>query len=337
MLLGRYEVTECVRLRGQVAEFWATDPTHGHNVLLKTTAEAAPLEEIVREKFKREAIALRQFEHQGTMQLLDAGMHGERPVLVFDAPSGRLLSRALRDGATWSVPASLRMAHTLVETLALLHLRGWVHRDVRPSNVWLEPSDGNMRLTLGGFGLCGPPGSTALQGAVSHVAPELLRGGRATPTSDVYALGITLYEMFTGEPPLEARTPQAMLRAHLNHSPKPLDRVVPAFGEQCPGAVMLVHECIDRNPNIRPRDAADVLDRMGAFMDKFKVATTLQEVAPGLEEITAAGSTSQQWSRESNSDMFVQSSGEFAQFRTDEFRAKDIVRKVERMRESEEG
>jgi serine/threonine-protein kinase len=209
--------------------------------------------------------ALRQaLRHPHIVEHRDAGLVQGRPWLAFAWVAGTDLSRYTEPSRLLPIPLVLQTATALTQALDHAHRAGWLHRDLKPGNVRIHLPDGTVQLT--DFGLAKLADSTAtltgvLQGTPRYMAPELLMGESPSAQSDLYALGVILYEMLCGRSPHQASTLQALLTATLRGQPTPLNTLAP---DVPPALAELVHTLIHRQPVDRPSTAAALLHNLQA-------------------------------------------------------------------------
>jgi serine/threonine protein kinase len=176
--------------------------------------------------------------------------------LVDGTPLSQLVSRPIAPEQ-----AALLVAQ-VAEGLAVAHRAGIVHRDVKPANLIVTP-DGRIKIT--DFGIARARGAASITdtgtilGTPHYVAPEVAEGREATPASDIYSLGVVLYEALTGTKPFEGETPIAIALAHLREEPKPLPGSVP------PSLRAIVESTLSRDPGARPPDADALAARLRHF------------------------------------------------------------------------
>jgi serine/threonine-protein kinase len=222
-------------------------------------------------RFVRERTALIKFRHPNVVTLRDMIVEGDSLALVMDLVEGGDLSAYRRNcGGTLSPSEALSVTAQICDALAAAHAAGIVHRDLKPANVLLDA--GQVRLA--DFGIArivgeSPATTTGMViGTIGFMAPEVIRGEEPTPACDVYAVGITLYELLTGVQPFTGQA-VAIMRSHLDAAPSRPDGM--------PGRLWaLVSDCLSKDPGTRP--SAAVLAR--ALRDPALLRETAQAGPP---------------------------------------------------------
>jgi len=216
-------------------------------------------------RFLREARAAARIKHPGIVDVVDFGHLGDgRPYFVMELLSGQTLADALDDGAL-APPRAVILAKQLAAALTAAHGGGVIHRDLTPSNVFLESSGGEERMKLVDFGVAHLRGTSDdddvpkeyVFGTPAYISPEQLRGLPTDERCDIYSLGIILFEMLNGGPPFRAETVKELVRHHL-YTPPPTPTA--AEGVLPQELVQLVMRCLNKDPAARYQSAADLLD-----------------------------------------------------------------------------
>jgi serine/threonine protein kinase len=196
------------------------------------------------DRFVREIRLLATLHHPNIATLHTAFRHEHELVMVMECVEGEDLGRRLPAGLT--LEESLRYTRQVLEALRYAHGRGIVHRDIKPSNIMITPQ-GEVKLldfglALGGLALGAPEErlttTGALVGSMHYIAPEHISGEPHDARSDIYAVGVTLYEMITGRLPIEGTTHIQVIAGHLQHAPVPPDQIQPKVPAALSATVM---------------------------------------------------------------------------------------------------
>jgi eukaryotic-like serine/threonine-protein kinase len=262
VLAGRYEIG-AVLGRGGMAEVRAAwDLRLGRAVAVKTLLPGLAEQPTIRQRFDGEARAAARLAHPNAVAVFDVGEEGGVPFLVMEQVVGPTLEEEMRRGPL-DAGRLRRLGEELLGALGAAHSAGLVHRDVKPANVLLAP-DGSAKVA--DFGIAKAvvdEDATALHvnhttagqvmGTMAYMAPERLAGRPATVQSDIYSVGVVLYEGLTGTRPFAAPTPIAMVHAIDQASPAPLQDCCPGLD---PALVATVERAMARNPDDRFASAA---------------------------------------------------------------------------------
>lgn len=230
--LGSRYVLHAPLGRGASGEVWrGSREADGSAVAVKILrAELTDDDEVV-ERFLRERRVLLGFDHPHLVKVRDLVAEGDTLAIVMDLIEGTDLRRYLRAaGGPLDPAAALALTDQVLDALATVHAQGVVHRDVKPENILVDATDpARPRAMLTDFGIArltygaAMTRRTGLIGTPRYMAPELSGHTRATPAADLYSLGVVLYELLRGRPPFDAEHPIAMLRAHLEQPPAPIE------------------------------------------------------------------------------------------------------------------
>jgi|GEM_PF-6816153 len=263
VVAGRYRVRGRLG-RGATKEVYlAYDERLDREVALAIVVGAASA--AARARVAREAqVTGRLGDHPNVITVYDTGEYDGVPYLVLRAmPGGSLADLLQRERP--SIARAIELGGQIAAALAHAHALDVVHRDVKPDNVWLA-ADGSA--ALGDFGIAHLLGSERLTaegivvGTVRYLSPEQIRGDEIGPASDLYALGITLYELVTGRPPFTSKDATQVLTQHLTSVPVPPSHVEPAV----PAALEdLILALLAKDPGLRPSTAGLVAVTLGGF------------------------------------------------------------------------
>jgi serine/threonine protein kinase/tetratricopeptide (TPR) repeat protein len=284
-LLGRYRIVRRMGQGGMGVVYLARDPRLGRPVALKLLPRHMDLDPAARERFEREARAASSLDHPNIATIYEVGA----------GPDGRLfIAMAFYDGETLRqklkrgplpVDTTRALAVQIAEGLAAAHRQGIVHRDVKPGNVFVSES-GLVKIL--DFGIARIAGAEltrtgATPGTVAYMSPEQTRSDVPEPGSDVWALGVTLYEMLAGRRPFRAQGEQALIFAIRNDHPKPLSEVRSGIP---PELARIVERCLRKDPAHRYQNAGELLADLRS-VGKEPVAATGSRVRVG--HVSVAG------------------------------------------------
>lgn len=260
----------------------ATDLRLERRVALKVMHGHLSDDTVFQSRFIQEARAAARLADPHVVNVFDQGQDGELAYLVMEYLPGITLRELLREQRRLTIPQTITIMDAVLSGLAAAHRAGIVHRDVKPENVLLA-EDG--RIKIGDFGLArATTANTAtgqmLLGTIAYLAPELVTRGTADARSDIYALGIMLYEMLVGEQPYKGEQPMQIAYQHATDSvPRPSAKN-PGVPEQFDELVMWATE---REPDDRPTDARVMLERLREIEKELGVFPhVVRTVAPGV-------------------------------------------------------
>lgn len=239
----------------------ATDLRLERRIALKVMHGHLSDDSVFQSRFIQEARAAARLADPHVVNVFDQGQDGELAYLVMEYLPGITLRELMREQRRLTIAQTITIMDAILAGLAAAHKAGIVHRDVKPENVLLA-EDG--RIKIGDFGLArATTANTAtgqqLLGTIAYLAPELVTRGTADARSDIYALGIMLYEMLVGEQPYKGEQPMQIAFQHATESvPRPSARN-PGVPEQLDELVLWSTE---KSPDERPNDAQEMLDRL---------------------------------------------------------------------------
>jgi serine/threonine-protein kinase len=232
-------------------------------------------------RFRVEAEVISRLTHPNIVQIYEAGEVEGRPYFAMEYVNGRSLSQYL-GGSPQPVGQAAQWVEVLARAVQFAHEKGIIHRDLKPANV-LVSQDGDLKIT--DFGLAKrlgtdtlrAPGRRSLLGTPEYMAPEQARGGAAGAASDVYALGVILYEMLTGRRPFEGATPLATLTLVLEEEPLAPGRL---RAEVPPDLGAICLKCLEKDPKSRYATAGDLADDLR----RFQAGEAVRARSPGVLE-----------------------------------------------------
>jgi beta-lactam-binding protein with PASTA domain/tRNA A-37 threonylcarbamoyl transferase component Bud32 len=276
---GRYRVRARIARGGMATVYVATDLRLERRIALKVMHSHLSDDTVFQSRFIQEARAAARLADPNVVNVFDQGQDGDMAYLVMEYLPGITLRELLREQRRLTVPQAISILDAVLSGLAAAHKAGIVHRDVKPENVLLA-EDG--RIKIGDFGLArATTANTAsgaqLLGTIAYLAPELVTRGTADARSDIYAIGIMLYEMLTGEQPYKGEQPMQIAFQHATDSvPRPSVKN-PGVPEQLDELVLWATE---KSPDERPIDARAMLQRLRDIERELGVAPVVARTGP---------------------------------------------------------
>lgn len=265
-LAGRYRFVELIALGGMGEVWLAHDESLGRDVAIKILREELTGDTDFIERFRTEARLTAGLSHRGIAAFYDYGETDGSAYLVMELviaePLSATLERERRLSPRHAIPILSQTAHALHAA----HLKGVVHRDVKPGNILVD-EQGKVKITDFGISRAtGDPSLTAvgmIMGTAQYLAPEQVAGHPASPSSDIYALGVVAFEVLAGRRPFTGATPLEIATQHAEAPVPPLPRHVPL------DLAELVHVTLAKRPNDRPRTAHDLAEALDACAQRL--------------------------------------------------------------------
>ena len=284
-LIERYRIVSPLGKGGMGEVYRAEDLKLGQTVALKFLPKSLARNEEALARFTREVRMARRVSHPNVCRVFDIGEADGQTFLTMEFVDGEDMSSLMRRIGRLPADKALEIARQVCAGLAAAHEHGIIHRDLKPANIML---DGRGRARITDFGLAGlateMKGEDARAGTPAYMSPEQFSGGEVTPKSDLYALGLVMYEIFTGKKPYEAATYEELARLREKSAPtapsahlKDIDPLVER--------VML--RCLEKNPDRRPTSALQVAAALPGG-DPLAAALAAGET-PSPELVAASG------------------------------------------------
>jgi len=279
----RYRLVRQIASGGMATVWEAEDMVGGGRVAVKILAEALASDEQFVERFRREARAAAGLSHANVARFLDFGEGEGAPFLVMELIEGETLAAKLRREGALDPAMAVRIAGAVAAALQAAHDEGIVHRDVKPGNIMVTP-EGDIKVL--DFGIASAAWAASLTGTgftigtATYLSPEQASGERATPASDVYALGVVTYEMLTGQPPFTGDSPVAIASAHIHAKVRPVRELAPNVPA---GIAQICERALEKDPADRPASAAgfaSLLDGQQTELFARPAGTPPTEVLP---------------------------------------------------------
>ncbi len=248
----RYRILQPLGAGGSAQVYLAEDQALGREVAIKVLDADAARDAEVHKRFVKEARALAQLSHPNICAVYDVGEVDDLPFIVMEKLEQSLKAAIERSGPL-EVGEALRIALEVSAGLAAAHARGIVHCDMKPANVLF---DAQGRAKIADFGIARTPQDSAetpqLFATALYVAPERVEGKPPTPATDIYGLGLILYEMLVGKPPFTSTNPTVLLRDHLVRPPIPPSHLRPSLPREIDEVVT---KALAKSPQLRFKSA----------------------------------------------------------------------------------
>lgn len=258
VLDGRYRIDSRIAVGGMATVYRAVDTRLDRVLAIKVMHPSLAVDASFVERFIREAKSVARLAHPNVVQVFDQGNDGSYVYLAMEYVAGCTLRDVLRERGALQPRAALDILEPVLAALGAAHRAGFVHRDMKPENV-LIGDDG--RVKVADFGLVRAVDTVTnttgtVLGTVSYLAPEQIEDGTADPRVDVYACGVMLYEMLTGDKPHDGDSPAVILYKHLHEDVPPPSAAVPGMAYELDE---MVASATARTPAVRPYDAVALL------------------------------------------------------------------------------
>jgi serine/threonine protein kinase len=246
LLGGRYEVREVIGRGGMADVYLGVDARLGRQVALKILKSTLSSDPTFRNRFRLEAMSASKMSHPSIVRVFDAGDEdngpaGETPpgsttpYIVMEHVEGHLLSTLMRQGKL-EERHILKVADGVLTALEVSHKAGIVHRDIKPANIMIS-GDGTVKVM--DFGIARAVSdatgnleqTTSILGTALYISPEQAKGEEPDTRTDLYSLGVVMYELLAGSPPFTSESPVSIAYKHISEEPRPLREVNPAVSE----------------------------------------------------------------------------------------------------------
>jgi WD40 repeat protein/predicted Ser/Thr protein kinase len=288
--LGPYQIVARLGSGGMGDVYKGYDDALGRYVAIKVLpAELARSEDFVA-RFRQEASAAAKVEHPHIVPIYTIGVDQGRHFFAMQFVEGQTLAEQLHHQPRPPLEWTLRIIAQVLEGLAAAHRQGLVHRDIKPANVLL--ADGGRRAMLADFGLVKSASEESritatgvIMGTVDYISPEQGRGKPVDQRSDLYSIGVLLYQMLAGRLPFQADSPTAMIFQHAYEPPPPLAEAAIAVPSDL---ARIVHRLLAKSPDDRYQSCADLLKDLAALDQGLSPAPRCQTAGSGQTAIVFA-------------------------------------------------
>ena len=267
LLAGRYRLVEQVGVGGMAIVYRAIDENTGHYVAVKLLRPDLAHDADYVTRFQREAEAASKMTHHNIVNLTDVGMDGDNRFLVMEFVSGRTLKQIIQEKGRLSSRTATQITIRILSALQHAHENGIIHRDIKPQNI-LVNTEGHVKVA--DFGIARIANSATLtkgdvvMGSVHYFSPEQASGQPADERSDIYSVGVVLYEMLTGRVPFDGENQVAIAMQHIHNRPTPIEKIAPDVPASLNAVCM---KALAKNPIYRYQTAKEMASDLRLVMD----------------------------------------------------------------------
>ncbi|WP_084245104.1 Stk1 family PASTA domain-containing Ser/Thr kinase [Planomicrobium okeanokoites] len=238
---GRYKIKELIGGGGMSNVYLAHDMILDRDIAIKMLRYDFSNEEELRRRFQREALSTTSLAHPNIVNIFDVGEDGAIPYLVMEYVPGKTLKEYIIEHSPIAPERAVKIMKQLASALAHAHHNQIVHRDIKPQNILMD-EEGNVKIS--DFGIAMALSATSytqtnsVLGTVHYLSPEQARGGNATKKSDIYSLGIVMYELLTGRLPFSGESAVSIALKHLQTETPSLREIVPTIPQSLENVVL---------------------------------------------------------------------------------------------------
>ena len=287
---GRYQVLDHVGTGGMAEVYCAQDLQLGRRVALKILHRRFAEDEEFVERFRREASSAAGLQHQHVVSIYDRGEWDGTSYIAMEYVDGRTLKQLIQQEGPLEPAAAIDVAIQILRAARFAHRRGVIHRDLKPHNVILD-EEGRAKVADFGIARAGASDMTqtgSIMGTAQYLSPEQAQGHSVSAQSDLYAIGIVLYEMLTGRVPFDADSAVTVALKQVNEVPPDLAMRAPAPLPQ--ELIDIVDRALEKDPARRFADADEFIAALEAAASRLESATAATNVAgAGAAAVVAGG------------------------------------------------
>jgi serine/threonine-protein kinase len=283
---GRYRIVRKLGSGGMANVYLAEDEELGRRVAIKILNERYANDDLFIERFRREAKSAAALSHPNIVSVYDRGEAEGTYYIAMEVIEGRSLKELIMTRGPLPIGQALAYTHEILDALRFAHRHGIIHRDIKPHNILI-----GERLKVTDFGIARAGASQmteagSIMGTAQYLSPEQARGAPVTASSDLYSVGIVLYEMLTGKVPFSGDSAIEIAMKHLNDAPKPPSKIRPEIPEELDQVVL---RALAKNPEDRYQTAEEFSEDLHRVEAGLPLAPETADAATALLTGAAIG------------------------------------------------
>lgn len=254
---NRYKLTERVGLGGMAEVYRAEDNVLGRTVAVKVMLPQYAADPTFTKRFRQEAASAANLQSPYIVSIYDWGLDGETYCIVMEFLRGTDLKTAIKERGAINQRKAAEIGSQVAQALSVAHAGGIIHRDIKPQNIMIQP-DGNIKVMDFGIARAGDAGlsqTATVLGTAHYVSPEQAQGKELTGASDIYSLGVVLYEATTGKLPFDGQDAVSVAVKQVNELPAPPSTINPNID---PALEAIIMKAMEKDPERRFKDASEM-------------------------------------------------------------------------------
>ncbi len=262
---NRYKLSERVGIGGMAEVYRAEDNVLGRTVAVKVMLPQYAADPTFTKRFRQEAASAANLQSPYIVSIYDWGLDDETYYIVMEFLRGTDLKTAIKERGSINQRKAAEIGSQIAQALSVAHAGGIIHRDIKPQNIMIQP-DGNIKVMDFGIARAGDAGlsqASTVLGTAHYVSPEQAQGKELTGASDIYSLGVVLYEAVTGQLPFDGQDAVSVAVKQVNESPAPPSTIKPDID---PNLEAIIMKALEKDPERRFKDAAEMRHILNDFL-----------------------------------------------------------------------
>ncbi len=324
---NRYKITERVGLGGMAEVYRAQDNVLGRTVAVKTMLPQYAADPTFTKRFRQEAASAAKLQSPYIVSIYDWGLDDDTYYIVMEFLRGTDLKTAIQERGAINQRKAAEIGSQVAQALSVAHAGGVIHRDIKPQNIMIQP-DGNIKVMDFGIARAGDAGlsqTATVLGTAHYVSPEQAQGKELTGASDIYSLGVVLYEATTGKLPFDGQDAVSVAVKQVNEVPAAPSTINPNID---PSLEAIIMKALEKDPERRFKDAAEMRHVLNDFLAGRPI--NLGEDISGLKTQVMGGVAPIQNSTQVMSPVGGQGTGSFTQVGPRTYSADDDAEKAKK-------